>query len=298
MIARLALVSLLVAARSFAQEPAAALAEAPAVVVAPAPAAVVAPAPAPAQAATVVAKSTDSSEPPRPSAATNPPIKPGQSRCTEASQPGLVVEANTSNGDTFAVVRRVLRITADKRTLVCREFDRNRDGRYDSVRHYDAKGDPSYEEIDSDHDGRIDLWLFFQNGKVGEEQRDTNIDGEPDELITFNEAGQISRVRRDRNFDGKIDEWEIYVNGNLERRGVDDAYEGRVTRWDHDADLVPKEPAAAPVEEKKEEPAAEDPKSKKKKGGKAPAVKAAAPKAERAAPAAGGAKPAKQKKKK
>jgi hypothetical protein len=298
MIARIALVSLLLAASSFAQEPAS---SAPAALpenlsAEPKDPAAGASA-APAQAATVVAKSADSGEPPRPSAATNPPIKPGQSRCTEASQPGLVVEANTSNGDTFAVVRRVLRITADKRTLVCREFDRNRDGRYDSVRHYDVKGDPSYEEIDSDHDGRIDLWLFFQNGKVGEEQRDTNIDGEPDELITFNEVGQISRVRRDRNFDGKIDEWEIYVNGSLERRGVDDAYEGRVTRWDHDADLVPKEPAAAPVEEKKEEPAAEDPKSKRKKGSKAPAVKAAAPKAASAASAEGGAKPAKKKKK-
>jgi hypothetical protein len=233
---------------------------------------------APVQAATVVAKSEEPAAAPRPSAATNPPIKPGQSRCTEASQPGLVVEANTSNGETFAAVRRVLRVTAEKRTLVCREFDRNRDGRYDAVRHYDGKGEPTYEEINSDHDGRIDLWLFFQGGKVGEEQRDTNVDGEPDELITFNELGQISRVRRDRNFDGKIDEWEIYVNGSLERRGVDDAYEGRVTRWDHDAELVPKEPEAAPTEEKKDEPA-EDVKSKKKGAKGAKAAKATAPKA-------------------
>jgi hypothetical protein len=278
MIRRQTLIALLLSTAALAQEPAPAAPAGPASLgenlsAEPADPLAGSRAAAPVQAATVVAKAADSAEPPRPSAATNPPIKAGQSRCTEASQPGLVVEANTSNGETFAAVRRVLRITADKRTLVCREFDRNRDGRYDSVRHYDAKGDPSYEEIDSDHDGRIDLWLFFQNGKVGEEQRDTNIDGEPDELITFNELGQISRVRRDRNFDGKIDEWEIYVNGSLERRGVDDAYEGRVTRWDHDADLVPKEPAAAPVEEKKEEPA-EDPKAKKKKGGKAPVAKA------------------------
>jgi hypothetical protein len=223
------------------------------------------------QSATVVAKPAEGeTAPARPSAATNPPIKPGASRCTESNQPGLVVEANTSNGETFAAVRRVLRITADKRTLVCREFDRNRDGRYDSVRHYDAKGEPSFEEIDTDHDGRIDLWLFFHNGKVGEEQRDTNLDGEPDETITFNELGQISRVRRDRNFDGKIDEWEIYANGALERRGIDDAFEGRVTRWDRDAELVPPEPAAA-ADEKKEEPKEEPPASKKKGQAKAKA---------------------------
>ena len=252
MFVRSTLSMLFVSGLAFAQEPAS-----PAAPPAPVPAAAVV------QSATVVAKSAESAAPARPSAATNPPIKPGESRCTEASQPGLVVEANTSNGETFAAVRRVLRITADKRTLVCREFDRNHDGRYDSVRHYDAKGDPSFEEIDTDHDGRIDLWLFFQSGKVGEEQRDTNLDGEPDETITFNDLGQISRVRRDRNFDGKIDEWEIYTNGTLERRGVDDAFEGRVTRWDRDGELVPPEPTAP--EEKKEEPK-EEPAASKKKG--------------------------------
>jgi hypothetical protein len=213
--------------------------------------------------ATVVAKSADAPAAARPSAATNPPIKPGDSRCTEASQPGLTVEANTGSGQAVSRVRRVLRITADRRTMVCREFDRNGDGRFDTARHYDSKGDPTYEEIDSDHDGRIDLWLFFQQGKVGEEQRDTNLDGEADETITFNELGQISRIRRDRNFDGKTDEWEIYSNGSLERRGVDDSFEGRVTRWDRDGELVPPEPPAA--EEKKEEapPPAEPPASKK-----------------------------------
>jgi hypothetical protein len=234
-----------------------------------APAAPIVPAAAAPKAAVVVAKSAEkSSEVARPSAATNPPIKPGVSRCFEEKQPGLVVEANTSNGQEFALVRRVLRITADRRTLVCREFDRNADGRYDTARHYDAKGEPTYEEIDSDHDGRVDLWLFFQGGKVGEEQRDTNLDGEADETITFNEVGQISRVRRDRNFDGKVDEWEIYANGNLERRGVDDSFEGRVTRWDRDGELVP--PEAPVAEEKKEEAPPPEAKPSKRRGAGAP----------------------------
>ena len=196
----------------------------------------------------------------------NAPIKPGVTRCTESSQPGLVVEANLANGSTFPEVRRVLRITADRHTLVCREMDRNGDGRYDVARHYNAKGEPTYEETDSDHDGRVDTWIYFQNGKVGEKQRDTNLDGEADETVNFNELGQISRIRRDRNFDGKTDEWEIFANGNLERRGVDDAFEGRVTRWDRDGELVPPE---APPEEKKEEAAEpESDKAKGKKGGK------------------------------
>jgi hypothetical protein len=67
----------------------------------------------------------------------------------------------------------------------------------------------SEEDLDTNFDGKIDVWKIY-------------VDGE------------LNRIRRDTNGDGKPDVWEIYSKGKLDRVGVDLEYDGHVDRWDRD----------------------------------------------------------------
>ena len=71
--------------------------------------------------------------------------------------------------------------------------------------------------------------MTFVDGRLAQEDVDTNHDGKPD-VWKFYVDGQLQRIRRDRNSDGKPDIWEIYARGRLERVGFDDSFDGHVNR--------------------------------------------------------------------
>ena len=152
-----------------------------------------------------------------------------RSMCDWTNKPELEVSETMGPGALKPNVRRVYKIVGEAenrhKTLICREIDTNLDGIKDVVRTFNQKGEAVHEEADRDFDGRI-----------AEEDVDTNHDGKPD-VWKFFVNGQLQRIRRDRNFDGKPDVWEIYSRGRLERVGVDETLDGHVDRWDRDEQL-------------------------------------------------------------
>ncbi|MDH5567100.1 MAG: hypothetical protein OEY15_10580, partial [Myxococcales bacterium] len=93
----------------------------------------------------------------------------------------------------------------DNEQIAERRTDTNQDCRHDEFVHYSA-GVAERAERDTDHDGRIDVWLFFEaDGKTPARQdQDVDADGQKDRWVTFR-AGRPSIQLDDRNADGKPD---------------------------------------------------------------------------------------------
>jgi hypothetical protein len=170
------------------------------------------------------------------------------SMCDWRNHPELEVSETAGPGAIKPNVRRVYKDIGEAenrhKVLVCREIDTNLDGIKDVVRLFNAKGEASKENTDSNYDTKIDVWAIYVNGRMSEEDVDSNFDGAPDVWKIYVD-GKLSRIKRDRNFDGKPDVWEIYSNGNLERMGIDDNYDGHVDRWDRDETIHAQEEQAA-----------------------------------------------------
>lgn len=158
-----------------------------------------------------------------------------------------VSEYDTS-GDETPDVRRVFRRIGDgplmRLVLACREADLNGDGTKDVVRFYNEEGRPLREEMDRDFDGTIDTITVFQNGRVVRTELDENHDGRVDAKIYYDESGATTRTERDiagrsTASEWHPDRWEYYEDGRMVRMGTDVDGDGRVDRWDRDAERAP-----------------------------------------------------------
>lgn len=180
------------------------------------------------------------------------------SMCDWRNKPELEVVETAGPGAIRPNIRRVYKMLGEAenkhRTLICREVDTNLDGIKDTVRTFNAKGEPLHEETDENYDGKVDHWRSFAAGSMVEEDVDTVGDGKPHEWKYY-VNGKLSRIKRDTNGDGKPDVWEIFTNGRLERMGVDLNGDGHVDRWDRDEILQRQEEAD---EAKKEAEANDD----------------------------------------
>jgi hypothetical protein len=160
-----------------------------------------------------------------------------KSMCDWKHKPELEIAETEGPGALKPNVRRVYRMIGEgenrHKVLICREIDSNLDGIKDVVRFFNAKGEATKENADTNYDGKIDNWEIYVNGRMSEEDLDTNYDGAAD-VWKYYLDGKLSRVKRDRNHDGKPDVWEIYTNGHLTRMGLDDTFDGHVDRWDRD----------------------------------------------------------------
>lgn len=163
-----------------------------------------------------------------------------KSMCEWRNKPELEVSETVGPGAVRPNIRRVYKTFGDAesrhKSLVCREVDTNLDGIKDIVRRFNAKGEAVKEEADTNYDGKLDIWVSFDQGRLVEEDVDNNYDGKIDEWKSYS-SGQLTKIKRDRNFDGKPDVWEIYVKGRLERMGVDETGDQHVDRWDRDDQL-------------------------------------------------------------
>jgi hypothetical protein len=84
-----------------------------------------------------------------------------------------------------------------KRSVIARSLDADRDGKPEEVRYLDEKSKQLLRvDEDRDYDGRIDVWILFENG------------------------APVARDL-DENGDGKPDAWERYANGRMTSRAVD-----------------------------------------------------------------------------
>lgn len=118
--------------------------------------------------------------------------------------------------------------------LTCRQVDLDHDGRKDMVIAFARTGQPLYEKIDFDWDGKFDVSAIYdpKTGKYAEVERDTNFDGKYDLKELYNAAGQLESVRRDRDSNGEPDMWEQYEDGVLVAILYDDDNDSKVDRRD------------------------------------------------------------------
>jgi hypothetical protein len=86
--------------------------------------------------------------------------------------------------------------------------------------------------VDRNGDGRIDQWIFREDGEIVRQVLDEDFDGRPDQTIHFDrETRRPSRVEEDTNGDGALDSWTDYRQGEIVRRRSDSAGDGVVDTW-------------------------------------------------------------------
>ena len=180
----------------------------------------------------------------------------GGERCSAAAAGREVSEYDTS-GDGRPDVRKVYMSAGTgvetRLVMICRETDVNGDGRKDVIRYYDDEGRSLREESDRNFDGKMDVALIFQDGKIARKEIDENHDGKIDTKI-FMDGGKPIRAERDLKGRSTAtrwqpDRWEYYEGGRMVRMGTDLDGDERVDRWDRDLEYK----AAKDAEEAKAE---------------------------------------------
>ena len=83
-------------------------------------------------------------------------------------------------------------------------MDRNFDTRIDYNVEYGFGHQKLYEELDFNHDGCMDDFYFFEEGKLIRQEVDTNYDGAVDVWV-YLDGQYILRYEMDSNFDGSVD---------------------------------------------------------------------------------------------
>jgi antitoxin component YwqK of YwqJK toxin-antitoxin module len=86
--------------------------------------------------------------------------------------------------------------------------------------------------VDRNNDGRIDQWIFRENGEIAKEVLDEDFNGRPDRTMVFDpQTHRPSSVEEDTSGDGVVDSWTDYDNGAIARRRSDSNGDGTVDTW-------------------------------------------------------------------
>jgi hypothetical protein len=86
--------------------------------------------------------------------------------------------------------------------------------------------------VDRDEDGRIDLWIYRQDGEIVRKTLDQDFDGRPDTTLHYDPAThRLSRAEEDSDRDGATDSWTDYREGQVARRRADSDGDGTVDTW-------------------------------------------------------------------
>jgi hypothetical protein len=86
--------------------------------------------------------------------------------------------------------------------------------------------------VDRNNDGRIDQWIFREDGEIAKEVLDEDFDGRPDRTIAFDaQTHRPDKVEEDTSGDGVLDSWTDYDNGVIARRRSDSNGDGTVDTW-------------------------------------------------------------------
>jgi len=65
------------------------------------------------------------------------------------------------------------------------QVDTNYDGKADRIEYYDASGQVTKSESDTNGNGTIDEWVTYEGGRPAKSARDTNDDGRPDIWVDY-----------------------------------------------------------------------------------------------------------------
>jgi len=86
--------------------------------------------------------------------------------------------------------------------------------------------------VDRDEDGRIDLWIYRQDGEIVRKLLDQDGDGRPDTTMLYDPTThRLARIEEDANRDNATDSWTDYHEGEVTRRRVDADHDGSVDTW-------------------------------------------------------------------
>jgi hypothetical protein len=86
--------------------------------------------------------------------------------------------------------------------------------------------------VDRDEDGRIDLWIYRQDGEIVRKVLDQDFDGQPDTTLRYDpKTHQLARVEEDDDHDGVTDGWTDYRDGKIARRRADADRDGLADTW-------------------------------------------------------------------
>jgi len=85
------------------------------------------------------------------------------------------------------------------------EADRDKDGNVDHRIFNDTKGRKVYEEYDYNYDGRMDDLYYYKDGQLDREEIDSDFNGQVDIWITLYLGKYIRRIEQDKDGDGKPD---------------------------------------------------------------------------------------------
>ena len=86
--------------------------------------------------------------------------------------------------------------------------------------------------VDRDGDGRIDLWIYRQDGEIVRKVLDQDFDGQPDTTLRYDpKTHQLARVEEDDDHDGITDGWTDYRDGKIARRRADADRDGLADTW-------------------------------------------------------------------
>jgi hypothetical protein len=166
----------------------------------------------------------------------------GDPRCDGTGKGREIREYDTS-GDDLPDVRKVfVRVgegALSRLVMVCREADVNRDGTKDVARIYDDDGRSLREDSDRNFDGKWDQITHYQSGEIVVQEFDDNFDGKIDSKIYY-ENGKPLRAERDLKgrstaTQWRPDRWEYFEAGKMVRMGTDLDGDTRVDHWDRDA---------------------------------------------------------------
>ena len=86
--------------------------------------------------------------------------------------------------------------------------------------------------VDRNGDGRIDQWIYREQGRISRRVLDDDFDGRAERSFIYDrETQQLVRVEEDTNQDGAVDAWTEYQEGEILRRRADADHDGAVDTW-------------------------------------------------------------------
>ena len=91
--------------------------------------------------------------------------------------------------------------------------DRNFDGFVDYNVRINGSGAKLSEELDFNYDGHMDDFYFYKNGVLIRQEIDSNFDRKIDIWIYIYKGVYIERIETDKDFDGKLDSVETFGDG-------------------------------------------------------------------------------------
>ena len=83
--------------------------------------------------------------------------------------------------------------------------DTDNDGHIDYALKLDDQGEKRYEAIDFNRDGLMDDFYYYVGGALNREELDTNYDGVVDLWIYMHDGARVATYQRDSDFDGLVD---------------------------------------------------------------------------------------------